>query len=242
MTGLRLEILCMTVWGRVLLAVIIFSVSSFAQRGHDDQQGGRPQPQAGQPRAGEEHGAQQRGGQPAAVGHGYIPPHGPPANRGAAPAHAAQPDRGQQQPRNEGPSREVRPQEVRPQPEQQRPSYRDRPDHPEAPHVHPDTGRWIGHDAGRDDPHYHLDRPWEHGRFPEPIGPSRIYRLLGGNRERFRVGEYDFQVAPYDYNYVGDWLWDSDDIVIYDDPDHPGWYLAYDPRLGSYVHVLFLGQ
>lgn len=225
----------MKMWVRVLAAFIIFSVSSFAQRGHDEQ-GSRPQPQAGQPRAGEEHGVQQHGGQPAAVGHGYIPPHGPPANRDAAPARPAQSDRGAQPPRNEGPSREVRP-----QPEQ-RPSYRDRPDHPEAPHVHPDTGRWIGHDIGRDDPHYHLDHPWEHGRFPEPIGPSRIYRLLGGNRERFRVGAYYFQVAPYDYNYVGDWLWDSDDIVIYDDPDHPGWYLAYDPRLGSYVHVLFLGQ
>ena len=239
----------MNVWTRVLAAVIIFSifsVFSFAQRGHDDPQGGRPQPQAGQPRAGgEEHGALQHGGQPAAVGHGYIPPHGPPANRGAAPAapaRTAQSDHGAQPPRNEGPSREVRPQEVRPQPELQRPSYRDRPDHPEAPHVHPDTGRWIGHDTGRDDAHYHLDHPWEHGRFPEPIGANRIYRLLGGNRERFRVGDYYFQVAPYDYNYVGDWLWDSDDVAIYDDPDHPGWYLAYDPRLGSYVHVLFLGQ
>jgi hypothetical protein len=228
--------MCMNAWIRVLAVATIFSVSSFAQRGHDDQQGGRPQPQAGQPRGGEEHGAQQRGGQPAVVGHGYIPPHGPPPNRGVVPARAAEPDRGAQQARNEGPSREVRPQQ------DQRPSYRDRPDHPEAPHVHPDTGTWIGHDTGRDDPHYHLDRPWEHGRFPEPVGANRIYRLLGGDRERFHVGNYYFQVAPYDYDYVGGWLWDNDDIVVYDDPDHPGWYLAYNPRLGSYVHVLFLGQ
>ena len=219
---------------RVLAVIIILSLSSLAQRGHDEQPSGHPQPQAGQPRGGE-HGPQQ-GAQPAAVGRGYIPPHGPPPNRGGAPARAAQPDREAQQPRNESPSREVRPQT------DQRPSYRDRPDHPEAPHVHPDTGRWIGHDTGRDDPHYHLDHPWEHGRFPEPIGANRIYRLVGGDRERFHVGGYYFQVAPYDYDYVGDWLWDNDDIVIYDDPDHPGWYLAYNPRLGSYVHVLFLGQ
>jgi hypothetical protein len=30
-------------------------------------------------------------------------------------------------------------------------------------------------------------------------------------------------MAPYDLAYCGGWNWDGDDIVLDEDPDHPGW-------------------
>ena len=150
-----------------------------------------------------------------AVGGGHIPPHGPPA-------HTA--------PRNTSTNNS-----------EGHPDYRDRSDHPDAPHVHVTNNVWVGHQTGRNDPHYHLDHPWEHGRFSGPIGAQHVWRLGGGARDRFNVGGYYFAVAPYDYDYANDWLWDNDDIVIYDDPDHDGWYLAYNVRTGTYLHVEFLG-
>lgn len=103
------------------------------------------------------------------------------------------------------------------------------------------NGHWIGHDGGPHDRHYHLDNPWAHGHFTLGIGPGHVYHLHGGHRDRFVIGTFSFAIAPYDYALVNDWYWDRDDLVIYDDPDHPGWYLVYNPRLGTWAHARYLG-
>ena len=126
-----------------------------------------------------------------------------------------------------------------PQPSGPQRNYADKPGHPNAPHV--DGKKWVGHDTGPSDPNYHLDQPWQHGRFDGGFGPSHHWRLAGGGPGRFWFNGWYWSIAPADVAFCDGWLWDSDVIVIYEDPDHVGWYLAYNERLGTYVHVMYLG-
>jgi hypothetical protein len=75
----------------------------------------------------------------------------------------------------------------------------DKPGHPEAPHVHTNS-KWIGHDSGRDEPKYHVDRPFEQGRFTGGLRRGHAFRLAGGNRERFWFNGFYFSVALADFH------------------------------------------
>jgi hypothetical protein len=111
------------------------------------------------------------------------------------------------------------------------------------PHVEHD-GRWVGHEQGREDVHYRVEHPWARGHFTGPIGQGHIYHAAGWapERHRFWFGSSYFVVAGSDWGYADDWNWTADPIVFYDDPDHEGYYLAYNTRLGTYVHVSYDGS
>ena len=110
-----------------------------------------------------------------------------------------------------------------------------------APHVSND--HWYGHDAPNDK-RFHIDHPFSHSRF-EHFGPSYRYSVTRIDHDHHRFwfpGGFYFQIADWDWPLAADWCSDcGDDFVLYEDPDHVGWYLLYNIHTGVYVHVTYLG-
>ena len=110
------------------------------------------------------------------------------------------------------------------------------------PHV--SHNEWYGHDRP-DDPRFHLDHPYPHGRFAR-FGSQYRYSVVRFDPALHRLwlpGGFLFEVAAFESASAQEWCWTcGDDFVIYDDPDHAGWYLLYDVHTGIYVHVQYLGS
>ena len=110
------------------------------------------------------------------------------------------------------------------------------------PHVN--NNHWYGHEAGND-ARFHQAHPYEHGHFAH-FGPSFRYSVVRIDRDHHRFwfngGSY-FEVASWDWTLCQDWNWNNpDEFVVYEDPDHDGWYLLYNTETGVYVHVTFMGS
>ena len=190
---------------------LVLALPALSQRRDEPQRGAEPR--AAEPQRGEARsGEMQRPAQPE---------HNPPrANQGRIPAPPAQ-----------------RAPRAKPEPERKAGGRVNN-----TPHVSND--HWYGHDRPNDK-RFHLDRPFEHGRF-EHFGPSYRYNVvrIDPNLHRFWLpGGFFFDIAAWDWDLAADWCWtcNADDFVIYEDPDHPGWYLLYNLQTGAYVHVLYMG-
>ena len=115
------------------------------------------------------------------------------------------------------------------------------PNHPATTVPYVRNNQWYGH-AAPDDPRLSLARPFQSGRFALS-GPSHVHTLsrvdLAARRIWLPGGQ--FEIEDSDWAVTSPWCWTCDQFVIYVDPDHPGWYLVYDVRMGEYVHAQFLG-
>jgi hypothetical protein len=108
---------------------------------------------------------------------------------------------------------------------------------------HVDHDHWYGHDEP-EDKRYHFEHPYQHGHFAR-FGPSYRYNIVRIDRDHHRFwlpSGFYFEVAPWDWSVCSDWCWNcGNDFVVYEDPDHVGWYLLYNVHTGVYVHVSYLG-
>ena len=113
-----------------------------------------------------------------------------------------------------------------------------------------DNGKHKGWD-NPNNPHYrdwdydhaHIQpgRSYPHGRYPDVRQKFVAVRIDFPSRRVFLRDSSTWVVADYDIPRCRDWAWDRDEVFVYDDDHHPGWYLLFNARLGRYVHVEYFG-
>ncbi len=92
------------------------------------------------------------------------------------------------------------------------------------------------------DRRFQLDRPFARGRFVRDAGRRyAVARVDFGAGRVWLADGFGFEIAGWDRSLTSLWNWRADRFAIEADPDHLGWYLLTDLRLGHSVHVLFLG-
>ena len=179
------------------------------------------QEHGGEQHGGEQHGGDQHGGEQHPAPHGTPPKASPPrANEGHVP-----------------PPPQARDNHAAPREPEHTPAGHTN----DTPHVNHNT--WYGHEPAND-ARFHLDHPYPHGHFAH-FGPTYRYRVLRidtGRHMFWFPGGFYFQIADWDWALAADWCWNcGDDFIVYEDPDHPGWYLVYNVQTGAYIHAQYMG-
>ncbi len=97
-------------------------------------------------------------------------------------------------------------------------------------------------DDDRDHHDRGLHKGWyKHGRYEHVRHVWRIRAYEVRTRRVILVDRSTWVIASYDIPHCRDWAWDRDEVYVYDDDRHPGWYLLFNSRLGRSVHVEFFG-
>jgi len=121
-------------------------------------------------------------------------------------------------------------------------------------HEHHDNGRHLGwykhHREDRDEDgdwdfdHDHVVQGhyYPHGRFVSSRRKFVFVSVSYGTRRVILDDHSTWVVASHDIDHCRDWRWDRDDVQVYDDDMHPGWYVLFNARLGQHVHVEYFGR
>lgn len=116
---------------------------------------------------------------------------------------------------------------------------------------HHDNGNhrgWYKHEARGEHGDWNDDREriqpgrqYPYGRYENVRHAYICRRMDRGTRLIVLYDNSNWVVAPYDLERTRDWEWDHDNVYVYDDQRHPGWYLLVNARLKRSIHVEFSG-